>query len=314
MRMAMRLFLPALLGLMIIPVVAQADSYSPYKFEVLQGLTQSGDTVLTATIESVTVGQRGDVYRDTTDTQVKCSVREVYVGPKTLKQRTVNVVFGAGDEPLKDPSTSPVLLILKREGDNYRLCFFHRYGVFRIENGGIPVWFEGKPFGSNYTVKEILAHIKSYAKAKVEMISEVPDNLLLDDGYLPIKFSFKNTGKVPVLLLPPSYCFNSFAVKRVVTDRNEMEKTWWESVDHWGFLSQSEPLVELKVGAERSFSYRIPFTVLKIAAAGNYRASFDYHPYQLSQWATKANLTEKQMRRVWLGVPKQTFTIVSIKS
>lgn len=302
------------LSLCLISISAQADTYSPYKLEVLQGLTQSADTVVTATIESVAPGQRGDIWTETTDTQVTCLVRDVYLGEKKLKLKTITVVFGAADEPINSPSESPTLLVLKKEGDRYRLCFFHTHGAFRLNGNTVMIWFEGKKGHNYYTLKEIVARVRNYSKSKVEMTTEVANNVSLSDGYLPVKFSFRNTGKSPVLLLPPSYCFSSLMTKRIVIDRRDAERIQWWSVDHWEFLRELEPLLKLEPGSERSYNYRIPFEVLHIDMADKYRVTFDYHPYQLSAWAKKAQITDKQMRQVWLGVPRKTRQIISIKS
>lgn len=301
------------LSLCFISVSAQGDTYSPFKFEVLQGLTQSADTVVTATIESVGAGQRGDIYAESTDTQVTCLVKDVYLGEKKLKLKTITVVFGAGDEPISRPSESPMLLILKKEGDRYRLCFFHTYGAFRLSGNTVMIWFEGKK-GPLYNLKEIVGRIRNYSKSKVEMTTEVANNVALSDGYLPVKFSFRNTGKAPVLLLPPSYCFDALWTKRIVTDRRDLEKITWWGVDHWEFLRELEPLLKLEPGSERTYSYRVPFDVLHIDTADKYFLNFFYHPYQLSTWAKKAQITDKQMRQVWLGVPREARRIISIKS
>jgi hypothetical protein len=306
-----------ILSLCFVTVSARADSYSAWKFEMLQGLAQSSDTVVTATIESVAVGVRGDIYRDTTDTKVKCVVENVYLGAKHLKGETITVVFGAADEPIQSPSTKPVLLLLRKENDNYRLSFFHTHGIFRLEKGIVQVAFEPKKKGlywSYYTLKEIISRIKTYSTSKVEMATEVADNIALFSGYLPVKFSFLNTGKTAILLLPPSYCFNSLWIKKIVTDPREVQETSWWGVDHWEFVRASEPLLKLDPGSERSYSYQIPFADLHIDVAGRYQVNFFYHPYQLSTWATKAQITDKQMRQVWLGVPKKTSYIISIKS
>jgi len=294
-------------------VRVEADTYSPFKFEVLQGLTQSADTVVTATIESVTVGQRGDIYTDTTDTQVRCLVREVYLGEKKLKRKSIMVVFGAGDQPMNTPSQGPMLLILKKENDRYRLCFFETYGALRLDSDNtVKIWFEGKK-GPLYSLKEIVARIKTYSKSRVEMTTQLANNLSLSDGYLPVRFTFRNTGETAVLLLPPSYCFNSLQSKRIIIGRRDLESLTWWSVDHWEFLRELEPLLKLEPGSERSYSYRIPFEVLHVDAVGDYQVTFDYHPYQLSTWSDKAKITDQQMRRVWLGVPRTTRQIVSIK-
>jgi len=304
------------LSLWFVSDIARAETYSPFKNEVLQGLTQSGDTVVTAMIESVVVGQRGDIYQETTDTKVTCLVREVYLGDKKLKLKTITVVFGAGDEPISQSSENPMLLILKKENDRYRLCFFHTYGAFRLNGHTVMIWFEGKQKGQGilYSLKEITGRIRVYSKSKVEMMTAAANNFSLADGYLPVRFSFRNTGKATVLLLPPSYCFNSLMVKRIAVDRRDAEGIQWWDVDHWGFLPELEPLLKLEPGSERGYEYRIPFEVLHIDTAGEYRLTFSYHPYQLSTWAKKAQISDKQMTQVWLGVPRQTTQTILIKS
>ena len=304
---------PALLVLLLLSVRVAADSYSAYKFEMLQGLAQSSDTVVTATVQSVAVGVRGDRYRETTDTRVVCLVTAVHLGAKGLKGKPITVVFGAADEPIQEPSPDPLLLLLKKEGDSYRLSFFETHGVFGLKRGYVQAAFEPKKKGldwSYYTLGEIVSRIKSYSKSRVEVRVEVADHVPLSDGLLPVTFRFRNTGRRSVLLLPPSYCFNSLWVERVAPAG--AEKFMWQSADHWDFLPEPEPLLRLEVGAERSYSYRVPFDRLGIDAAGEYRVNFNYYPYQLSRWAQKAQLTGKQMRDAWLGVTRQT-TIISIK-
>src|SRR5215210_668947 len=95
---------PALLILLLLSARAAADSSRPYKFEMLQGLAQSSDTVVTATVRSVTVGVVGDRYRETTDTRAVCLVTAVHLGEKGLKGRPITVLFAAGDEPIREPS------------------------------------------------------------------------------------------------------------------------------------------------------------------------------------------------------------------
>lgn len=303
----------AALSLLLLAARAGATSYSAYKFEMLQGLTQSSDTVLTATVQSVAVGVRGDRYRDTTDTRVVCLVTAVHLGPKELKGRQITVLFGAADEPIQEPSPEPVLLLLKREGDSYRLSFFHTHGVFGLKDGNVQLAFEPKKKGlywSFYTLGEIVSRIKGYAKSRVEVRLEVADNVSLSDGYLPVTFTFRNTGRRSVLLLPPSYCFNSVWAERLAPAG--AEKFMWEGVDHWDFLTGPEPPSKLAVGGERSYSYRIPFDRLNVNAAGEYRVNLFYYPHQKSKWWQNARLTDKQTRAAWLGVTRRS-TVVYIK-
>ena len=304
-----------LLALLLLPAGAAADSYSASKFEMLQGLAQSSDTVLTATVQSVAVGVRGDRYRDTTDTRVVCLVTAVHLGSKELRGKPVTVVFGAADEPIREPSPDPVLLLLKREGDAYRLSFYHRYGVFRLKDGIVQVAFEPKKKGldwSYYTLGEVVSRIKGYSKSRVEVTLEVAGDVSLSDGHLPVTFRFRNTGRRSVLLLPPSYCFNSVWAERLAPAGSGAEKFTWEGVDHWDFLKEPEPLSKLEAGAERVYSYRIPFERLNVSAAGEYRVSLDYYPHRLSKWGQKALPDDKQTRAAWLGVAKRS-TVVSIK-
>jgi len=303
------------LSLSLLSVSAKADTYSAWEFKMLQGLAQSSDTVVTATIESVTVGVRGDIYKDTTDTKVDCKVANVYLGTKQLKGKTITVVFGAADEPIQSPSTKPVLLLLKKENDNYRLSFSQTYGVFRLEKGIVQIAFEPKKkkeglYWTYYTVKEIVARIKSYSKSKIEMTAQIADDFSLSDGFLPITFNFKNTGERTVLLMPPSYCFDSFWIERII-DKRDASVSIWEGVEHWYFLSELEPLLKLEVNSERSFKYRIPFEELKIDKAGNYQVNFKYRPYRLSKWGEKAQITKEQQPKVWFGT-SETSKIISI--
>jgi hypothetical protein len=301
-----------LLILLLLSARAGATTYSAYKFEMLQGLAQSSDTVLTATVQSVAAGVRGDRYRETTDTRVVCLVTAVHLGPKGLKGQPITVVFGAADEPIREPSPEPVMLLLKKEGDVYRLSFYHRHGVFRLKNGVVQVAFEPKKKGhywSYYTVGEIVSRIKSYAKSKVEVKLEVAGGASLSDGYLPVTFHFRNTGRKSVLILPPSYCFNTLLAEKVF---DAGEQFAWEGVDHWGFVAGPEPLSKLNVGEVRSYTYRVPFDRLNIDAAGEYRLTLRYYAYQLSTWGQAASLSDKQKREAWLGVSKQS-TVVIVK-
>lgn len=294
----------------------KAETRLPWSFTVIQGLTHSSDTVVTATIESVVVGQRGDSRKETTDTRVKCKVNDVYLGNKEIKGKYITVLFGAADSPIREKSKIAVLLFLQTEGKNYRLPFFDRYGVFGLKKGIVQAVFESdKKFeGEFHSLPDIISRVKKYAELKVEFQAETKENILLSDSYLPVKFTFKNIGEKPVLILPPSYCFNSLQVtKRFAIIDGSSDDNWWHSVLHWDFLTELEPLSELKVGEERIYDYQIPYKQLNINKIGEYKVDFDYHPYQLSSWSDKANITKEQMQNVWLGVPKQTAQIVSVK-
>src|SRR5439155_7764690 len=142
------------------------------------------------------------------------------------------------------------------------------------------VFFEPKKkgrVGDYYTLKEIVARIKKYSQSKIELIAEVPANIPLSGGYLPVTFKFKNIGKKPVLLLPPSYCFSSLWIKKTIINNPHSEENWGYGIDHWEFLHELEPLLKLDVGAERTYNYRIPFAVLHLTTADTYRVHFDYH-------------------------------------
>jgi hypothetical protein len=304
----------AIVAVVFLSARASADSMSAYKFEVLQGLAQSSDTVISAQAMSVSVGERGDIYKETTDTRVQCRVTAVHLGPKELKGKTITVVFGAGDQPISEPSATPLLLLLKKDGENYRLSFYHRHGVFLVEDDVVQCAFEPKKKGlywSYYKLGEIVSRIKRYSLSHVEMKTEIADSSSLGDGSVSVTFRFKNTGKREVLLLPPTFCFSSFWVKKIPADRSEAKKNSWWSVDHWEFIKEPEPLLTLAVGSERSFSYQIPFAQLRMTSPGQYRATFDYHPYQLSSWATK--ITEEAKQQLWLGVLRESRTI-SVRS
>lgn len=107
-------FLFALLMPLFALVSANATSYAPFTFEQLQGLTHSGDTVLLATIESITLGQRGDIYKKTTDTKVQCLVVDVFVGDEGLKHKKITVVSSGVDKSFEQYAkfNEAVLLLL----------------------------------------------------------------------------------------------------------------------------------------------------------------------------------------------------------
>jgi hypothetical protein len=282
-------------------------SSAPYKWEVVQGLAQSSDLVITGTILDVQRGTRGGVqpdrsYSSSTDTRVKCAVKSVHIGNTNMAGRTVTILFTAADSPIRKGGNAPVLLFLKREQESYRLPFSGKYGVFQLDGENVRCWLEGKPRGKFFTLKELLLRVTGYQERNVAILVDVQQPVMLVESNLNIVYTFRNSGALPVYIIPPSHCFNSIQCRKLSNGQWFPDENPWRSVMHWDFLSVREQLFQLPENSTRVLKYSIPFSTLGIDAEATYRITSCYRQYRHLQWHTSKTQTVAHAE-VWLGVP-----------
>jgi hypothetical protein len=308
------------LTLLILAVLAPCPagtSVQPYKWEVLQGLAQSSDLVVTGKVLAVVPGLRGmtkedDTWTPTTDTRVTCEVTAVHFGGPVPKDRKITVVFGAADSPIETPSEDPLLLLLKREGTVYRLPFYGAYGVFPLKEGKIPRWFEGRKDRDYPSLEAILAKIEQHRRYQVLVSVSVDKNISRAAGKLGVKYEFTNRGKTLVWIMPPSWCFNTVACYRLIDGKRRPIAHPTHSVLRWSFLGQSEPLHHLRPGETKVFRYDIPFAVLGIDPRGSYSVAAGYRPpVQRPEWIDPKG-EDVSPSSVWRGVLDPAVQTVEI--
>ena len=306
------LIIPTCLTLFLCAVTAFGTSISAYKWEVIQGLAQSSDAVISGRILDVQRGTRGGVqsggsYSSSTDTRVKCAVERVHIGAPEMKGQTITILFTAGDSPIRKASDDQVLLFLKKERDSHRLPFWGRYGVFPLDGETVQCWLEGKPHGEFFTLREVIAAVRQYRQNSVNISAKIENPATPGGGVLRVTYTFRNSGSSPVYVVPPSHCFNSVQCRKLSKGQWFPNESPWRSVKHWDFLPAPEPLLRLPEKTSKVFRYKIPFTTLGIDTNATYRITSWYRPYRHSKWSAQETETIDHAD-TWLGVPdKQSW-------
>jgi hypothetical protein len=290
-----------------------ATSYIPRPLDDLRALSQAADIVVIARIVDFKQGHPTQISPDGFYTKGEsetfhCEVLRTVAGSIAIKGEQ-SFAFEGGDYFRWTVTDDPYLLFIRRLGVGYQLCG----SPIKMKNDQLQVWFEGKPFGSYYNLRELMPLIRQNQEMKVAFTGSVPEELLISKNVLSTTWTFKNIGSHPVRILRPSSCFNSLLSRRLRNGGWNPKTDPWQSVDHCDFLHQSEEPIQLLPGREFTLRYEIPLDVLKMRENGEYEITFYYHQDQLSHHHRWGKMGGRELCEIWRGEPVRSTFVVHVR-
>jgi hypothetical protein len=288
------------LGLLV-AVVPAGLAEEPLEWRVLQGLSQSADMIVQATVERVTeLNREGDaaVARPAT-VRIVARASAVYLGDPALEDQPLLITV-EGDSPIRYRSTQPRLLFLRETEDGLRLVRWDIYGVFAIKDGFVQAWWEGRGREDRLAVRDVLLKVREYRAARVDLLVVITRAAGRQDDTVEIAFTYRNRGDVPAEILPPSWYQHAIRATRVVGTGGIDGRTPNVSLGNWDFLDGEEASLTLSPRESATFTYPVPLNAIGASERGVYKLRVWLRGARLTPAAETA-LGERAVADMWLG-------------
>jgi hypothetical protein len=285
---------------LLVAVVPAGLAEEPLEWRVLQGLSQSADMIVQATVERVTeLDGEGDAAGGPATTRIVARASAVYLGDPALEDQPL-VITVTGDSPIRYRSTQPRLLFLSETENGLTLARWEMYGVFAIDGGFVQAWWEGRGRDDRLSVRDVLLKVREYRAARVDLLVTITRAAGRQDDTLEIAFTYRNRGDVPTEILPPSWYQHAIRATRLVGTRGDDGRTPNVSLGNWDFLDGEEAPLTLSPRESATFTYPVPLSAIGATERGVYKLRVWLRGAQLTP-AGETALGEREAADVWLG-------------